>query len=109
MLRVRTSKYTFDEHVRDDDEKIGNALGGNGAARPSRRGKLGATRKSFADPACRRRWDHAAAEFVTQALADGRLTITDLRNGVPATRALVWRGAVAEGAVQIELLPGEAG
>ena len=40
------------------------------------------------------------------ALADGRLTVTYLRNGVPATRALVGRGAVAEGAVQIELLPG---
>ena len=31
------------------------------------------------------RWDHAAAEFVTQALADRRLTITDLWTGGPST------------------------
>ena len=40
-LRVRTSKYTFDVHVRDDDESIGNAPGCNDTARPSCRRKLG--------------------------------------------------------------------
>jgi len=44
--------------------------------------------------------------LVAAAPADGRLTVTDLRNGVPVTRALVGRGAVAEGAVQIEVIPG---
>ena len=73
MLRVRTAKYTF-------HEQIGNALGGNGAARPSRRGKLGARRKSFADPARRRRLDCAGRRVVTQALADGRLTVTEWRS-----------------------------
>ena len=45
--------------------------------------------------------------FVTQALADGRPAVTDLRNSVPVTRALVRRGAAAEGAVQIEVFPGQ--
>ncbi len=78
-------KYTF-------HEQIGNALARNGAASPLPRGKLGARRKSFTDPACRRRLDRAGGRVVTQALADGRLTVTDLRNGVPVTRGLVGRG-----------------
>jgi hypothetical protein len=38
-LLVRTTKVYL--HVQDDDERIGNAPGRNGTARPSRRGKLG--------------------------------------------------------------------
>jgi hypothetical protein len=55
---------------------------------------------------CRPRSIVWAEALVPAALADGRLTVAALREGFPATRALVWSGAVAEGAVQIELLPG---
>ena len=75
MLRVRTSKCTFDEHVRDDDERIGNAPGVQWCGKTFTP-RWGARRKSFADSSA------VAAEFVTQALADGRLTVTDLRNGI---------------------------
>jgi hypothetical protein len=40
-------------------EQIGNALAGNSAPALHAAGNWGARRKSFADSACRRRWDHA--------------------------------------------------
>jgi hypothetical protein len=65
MLLVRTAGYTLHVYVRDDEERIGNAPGCNGTARPSRRGKLRAMRKSFADSTCRLRLDHAGRRFFT--------------------------------------------
>jgi hypothetical protein len=66
-------------------EQIGNALGGNGAARPSRRGKLGPKRKSFGDSSAATAG--IIGRFVTQALANGRLTVAMLRKGAFLKRA----------------------
>ncbi len=42
----------------------------------------------FCQPACRRALDAAGRRWIAAALADGRLTIDALRNGLAATRAL---------------------
>jgi hypothetical protein len=68
--------------------------------------KTGGKAQVFCRPGLPPRLGSCGRRFVTQALTDGRLTSPIFGMGVPVTRALVWRGAVVEGAVQIEVLPG---
>jgi hypothetical protein len=48
----------------------------------------GGKRQRFCRPACRRAIDAAGRRYVEVAVADGALTIPDLRNASRATRAL---------------------
>jgi hypothetical protein len=43
----------------------------------------------YCSPFCRRAFDAAGRRWVTEAIADGSLTLDQLRNGVAATRALI--------------------
>ena len=43
----------------------------------------------FCRPACRRAFDEAGRRWVAEAIASGMLTLDSLRNGPPATRALL--------------------
>lgn len=43
----------------------------------------------FCRPACRRAFDAAGRRWVAEAVAGGTLTVEDLKNGSPATRALL--------------------
>ena len=48
----------------------------------------GGKRQRFCRPACRRALDAAGRRYIEVALADGALTIPDLREGPGTTRAL---------------------
>jgi hypothetical protein len=76
---------TFDAHVPDDDERIGNALAGNGAASPSCRGKLGGKSQGFSRTRPAVAAGIADADSSPQALADGCFTVAMLRE------AFLWR------------------
>jgi hypothetical protein len=55
--------------------------------------------QSFCRPACRRALDARGRRWIAAALADGRLTIGDLRNGRAATRALATDGKLPPGCI----------
>lgn len=49
----------------------------------------GGKRQVFCRPVCRRAFDAAGRRWVAEAIASGMLTLDSLRNGPPATRALL--------------------
>jgi hypothetical protein len=49
----------------------------------------GGKAQRFCRPACRRAFETASRRFVAEAIAGGALTVDALRNGAPATRALL--------------------
>ena len=57
--------------------------------RPFRARQTGGRVQRFCWPSCRRAFHAAARAWALDAIADGTLSVVDLRNGAAATRALV--------------------
>jgi len=56
---------------------------------PFRRRQSGGHSQRFCRPSCRRAFHAAARAWTLDALAEGRVTVGDFKNGLRATRALV--------------------
>jgi hypothetical protein len=57
--------------------------------RPFRARQTGGRVQRFCWPSCRRAFHAAARAWALDAIADGTLSVVDLRNGAAATRALL--------------------
>ena len=57
--------------------------------RPFRARRTGGRSQRFCRPSCRRSFHAAARLWALKAIENGALTVADIRNGLPATRALL--------------------
>jgi len=57
--------------------------------RPFQERQTGGRAQRFCLPSCRRAFHTAVRAWAVDAIADGTLTVAEVRNGAPATRALV--------------------
>jgi len=57
--------------------------------RPFQERQTGGRAQRFCRPSCRRAFHTAVRAWAVDAIADGTLTVAEVRNGAPATRALV--------------------
>lgn len=54
--------------------------------------RRGGSRQTFCRPACRAAYHRATRQYCERAIANGRLTIEDLRTGAPVAYTLAGRG-----------------